>query len=156
MGHGNLKSIDKIPNNGFSTIQPGTPTAMELPKYSFAYCAPKEYINEIKTCDLKKSDESCETVIAKFHDWREMPNKLKIRQGDTNSHIWENPSRLLVPLTNLTTNDNYAVHGVMLNYSQGLNSQTQMGFPYTWDGCLDVTIAPELGVAGAGVKELRS
>lgn len=60
----------------------------------------------------------------------------------------ENPSRLPIPLTNISLNDSYTVHGCILKYGGAVNSQTQLGFNFTWDGCLDVTTAPELGVEG--------
>lgn len=46
-----------------------------------------------------------------LHDWREMDNVVKLRQGDTYTHIWKNPSLLRKPLTNIYTHDDYTIMG---------------------------------------------
>lgn len=153
VGHSNFKSITHIPNQGFSLIQHKGFKDMELPKYTCVYCAPTAYINQVNECNITDDTQSCGTNIIKFHDWREMHNTFKVRQGDVFTHNWDNPSQLSIPLTNVALSDSYTIHRCILNYGTSLNTQTQLGYNYTWDGCLDVTTAPQTGVEGKNHHE---
>lgn len=75
-----------------------------------------------------------------------MDNVVKLRQGNTFTHIWNNPSLLRKPLTNIYMQDNYTIMGAIMAESHLISLKIQSGYPTAWDGELDVATGPKFGM----------
>lgn len=76
-----------------------------------------------------------------------MDNVVKLRQGDTYTHIYirKNPSLLRKPLTTVYTQDDFTIMGSMVCKADLMMSQIYHGYPTVWYGGLDVATGPKFG-----------
>lgn len=101
IGYGNLVGITKVPNRDFTEIQPMSGKDAELPKYKYAYGAPVHLINKVCSGNpITATNLQTTCYMIQLHDWREMPNITKVRQGDSFTHVWRNHSLLRKSLSN--------------------------------------------------------
>lgn len=154
IGYGNLEGITKIPNKDFHEIQPMIGIDAELPKYKYNYAAPITLINKLpNTGPITQDNLSTDVQMIILHDWREMPDVKRVRQGDTFTHMWHNHSLLRKLITNVMTQGNYVVQGGIIATPGLLKSTIQQGNPSAWDSGLDISTAPKYGTL---IKEAES
>lgn len=122
-------------------------TGAELPKYKYSYGCPIHLLNIMPNTSAQITDSNLKTDLPMIdlHDWREMDNVVKLRQGDTFTHIWKNPNSLRKPLTNAYVQDNYTIQGAMMCIPDLMMSELEGGYPTAWDGGLDVATGPKFG-----------
>lgn len=145
--YGNLKGITGIPNKNFSEIQPMKGTDAVLPKYKYSYGCPIHLLNVMRktSAQITALNLTTELPMTDLHDWREMDDVIKLRQGDTYTHIWKNPSLLRKLLMNIYVQDNYTIQGPMVCILDLMMLEIQGGFLTAWDGGLDVATGPKFG-----------
>lgn len=154
IGYGNLEGITKVPNKNFHLIQPMVGTDAELPKYKYNYAAPITLINKLpNTGAITQDNLETDVQMMLLHDWREMPDVKKLRQGDTFTHIWNNHSLLRKPITNVMTQGNYVVQGSLMSGTSLIETSIAGGIPTAWDSGLDISTAPKYGTL---IKEAES
>lgn len=97
IGYKNLRGITKVPNKKFTEIQPMRGTYAELPKYKYSYRCPIYLLNNMTntSSQITASNLTTDILMIDLHDWREMDNIVKLRQGDNYTHIWNNQGLLM-------------------------------------------------------------
>lgn len=129
VGFRNLLDISHIPNNNWKEIKPISYDNTILPTYTYRYWCPKGIIQDV--FDRTPTTSKTLQIDAKeVHDWREMPTKKKIRQGDTYNFQWHNKSLQFKPLTNT-----YVRGRVIKNCTMATPNLKN-----SWDGGLDISL----------------
>lgn len=140
---GNLKTITKIPNKGYSLASPTTFEDCELPKYEYYYNMNYAHLKQITIVpDLNEGQTTtCKTIL--LHDWRDQNHgKIKLRAGMTFNHGWQNPSQFKHPLTNVTVAGKTTIHGHLMNNANYAFENPTHG-DVTTDAGLNVCVMPK-------------
>lgn len=113
-------------------------TVEELPKYKYSYSCPIHLLNKIlnSASQITLSNLQMDIPMIVLHDWMEMDDIVKLRQGDTFTHIWNNPSLLRRPLTNIYVQDQYTVMEAIMAEAHLISSEIQGRLPDSLDSTL--------------------
>lgn len=137
VGYENLKGLQSIPNKEFTQIQPSNGLDAELSKYQYTYNAPVQLINLISDGPLiDQNNLQTEVQMIQLHDWREMPGVVRLRQGDTFTHVWNNHNLLRTPIIKEMARGNYVANRSTLNPAKLLKTEIDSGSGSTRDSGL--------------------